>query len=793
MLQNYLLTAFRHLWRHRVFSFLNIAGLAIGFSACFLIFLYVRFEMSYDGFHSKKDRIYRLVCDFRTATDVNQTGLTSPPMAIAAKAEFPEIEAVVRLDPTGTLVRRGETPFQEDGAVYADSDFFNAFDFPLLEGDPGSALKAPSSVVLSQKTAKKYFGISDPLGQHLILGNDGLIATVTGVMKDMPENTQLYADLLISESTNRRLDPNRDRQWGRIGVFSYVLLKPHADPRVLEKKFPAFVEAKDGPEMKEQQMYFALFLEPLKDVYLHSSRMAMAHGSLTNLYIFSLIGIFILLIAGINFVNLATARSLERAREVGIRKVAGAGRLQLTLQFLQESVMLSLIAAGIAVLICGMLLPGFNTLAGKTVSHGLSEHPGNLWMLLAVAISVGLLAGIYPALALSRFRPIKVLTGRFSSSTRGLTLRRSLVVLQFTISIGIIVCTLVVYLQLHFMRRQYLGFDNQQTLVMALHGDPHARVLKNELRRVPGVLSTTASSTIPGAGDAMLLTNIQNRRGEMQTASLEVYFVDADFMRQYAMPIIAGRGFSPDFATDTAKGMILNESAVRLLGYSSPQQAIGARFSQGGREGRIVGVVKDFHTASLHWHINPLCIDLMTDQEGFTVSAKVRTADLPHTIAGIEAIWKKVLPGHPFSYDFADEEFNQQYEPEEQFGKLFLNFAMLAILISCMGLLGLASYTTLRRTKEIGIRKVLGASAASIVRLLSGEFLILVLIALLIATPVCWYLMHGWLHDFYYRIRLSWWIFGLGGGLAMTIALLTVNFQTIRAALANPATVLKTE
>jgi len=792
MLRNYLLTAIRHLWRHRIFSFLNIAGLTIGMSACFLVFLYVRFELSYDGFHSKADRIYRMVTDIKTPNENLPIDITSPPMAINVGQEFPEVEKVVRFSPQSILFRRGEIKFQEDHMAFADSTFFKLFDFPLLRGDAATALKDPWDVVLSETAAKRYFGKQDPIGQHLILTDGNNIGTVTGVMKDMPENTLLKADVLVALTTFKAGDSTYDKDWGNFVVYSYLLLRPGANAGMLEKKFPAFLEARIGSEMQKSQRNYRLSLEPLKDVYLHSHRSLQDEGNIHNVYIFSIIGGFILLIAAINFVNLTTARSTERAKEVGIRKVIGAGRGQLTGQFLGESLVLVFLAFVLSALLITLLIPAFNGLAGKTVSTGLFEHPGQLLALLGIAAGVGLLAGVYPALVLSAFKPIKVLKGRFVGSGKGFLLRQSLVVLQFTISIGIIVATIIIHRQLDYMRNQDLGLNDKQMLMLDTHGDKNRWALKDELLKLPGVNSVSMSSNELGGTHNAAFLQMQNHRGEMQVGIVEFYIVDLDYMPQYGLKMVAGRMFSKEYGTDTTSALIMNERALQLFGYRSPQEAIGKKFMQWGSEGTVIGVVKDFHFTGLQSEIKPFCLRAVPSNAD-QVSVNVRTAHLPETIAAIQKTWSRVIPYRPFDYFFADEYFDRQYKTEEHFGKLFLNFAVLAILISCMGLLGLASYATIQRTKEIGIRKVLGASVAGIVQLLSREFLVLVGIAFLIATPVCWWLMHAWLHDFYYRIAVSWWVFGLGGIMALLIAMLTIAFQAIRAAVANPINSLRHE
>jgi len=793
MLKNYLRTAFRNLWRHKGFSFLNIMGLTIGMSACFLVFLYVKFELSYDDFHSKGDRIYRVVTDINNPTEVLHFSVAAPAMPVAANRDFPEIEKQIRFNPGSVLVRRGDVKIQEDNMAFADSTFFEIFDFPLLKGNPVTALTQPYNVVLSESAAKKYFGSADPMGQHLILTDQSYQGTVTGVMKDMPENSELREDMLVSMFSGAG-DSSRDQNWGGFGSFSYFLLKPNTNPYALEKKFPAFLENHIGKFMKENNQTYTYILEPLKDVYLKSTRGGLASGSLTNVYVFSIVGIFILLIAGINFVNLTTARSTERAREVGIRKVIGAERQQLTKQFLGESVILCLIAFVLSVGLCAVLLPSFNFLAGKTISTGIFNHPSYMLTLLAISVGIGLLAGTYPALVLSAFQPIVVLKGRFATGNRGMLLRKGLVISQFTISIGLIVATLLVGFQLNYMRHQELGFSKDQELVLDTHGDNHRNALKEDIRRLPGVTSVAMSSNTPGNGAMNAYSIIQNQKGEMQVCSPDLFFVDFDYIPQYQVKLVAGRAFSRAFGADTTQAMIINEAAVRMLGYHSPQDAIGRDFSQWGRKGKIIGVVKDFHYQSLQQVIRPLSMRIEPngcDQ----ISVKVQTTNLKKTIADIEHSWHTVIPYRPFSYFFVDEMFDRQYRAEDRFGRLFLYFAVLAIFISCLGLLGLASYSTLQRTKEIGVRKVLGASVGGIVGLLSKDFLVLVGIAFLVATPVSYFLMKGWLDGFAYRISIlgAWWIFLTAGVAAFLIALLTISLQAIRAALMNPVVSLRSE
>lgn len=793
MFKNYLKIAFRNLWRHRVFSFINIMGLTVGMTACFLIFLYVKFELSYDAFNSKADRIYRIVCDIKTPTETLHAGGPSWAVPPNTKDAFPEVEAFTRVLSDEVLVRKGDIKFQQDNAVWADSAFFDIFDFKMIKGNPKTALTDQLSVVFTESTAKKYFGDKDPMGQTLLLTGDALPAKVTGIIKDVPENSQIKADMLLSMSTiTGRFNRNLDSQWGNYGARAYLLLKPHTDPQKLTAKFPAFLEARNGTEMKKLQMYPTLFLEKLRDVYLRSTRDGSNSGNINNVYIFSVIAVFILLIACINFINLTTARSVERAKEVGIRKVVGAAKHQLIRQFIGESVILCLIAFILTVILAALLLPLFNQLAGKKISDTIFYHPTYILLVLFSSVMIGFLAGLYPALVLSSFKPVIVLKGRFATGTRGILLRKGLVVMQFTISIALIISTLVVYNQMKYMRNQDLGFSKDQMMVIDTNGDPGKKAFVQSLTGLPNVKSVALSGSVPGGGNPGAYSEIENKKGDMQIANLDLYFVDFDYVPQYKIKILAGRAFSRDFATDTTQAMILNEAAIKMFGYSSPQQAIGKRFKQWGREGKIIGVMKDFHFRSLQQEIKPLSMRIEPDGCNL-VSVNVAASNLPSTITAIENKWKSLIPNRPFSYFFLDEYFDKQYRSEERFGNLFLNFAVLAIFISCLGLLGLASYSTIQRTKEIGVRKVMGASVSNIVGLLSKDFLKLVLISFFIAGPVAGYFMYKWLQDFAYRVGLNWWVFLVAGMLAVFIALFTISFQAIKAAVTNPVKSLRTE
>ncbi|GAA3514260.1 ABC transporter permease [Aquimarina addita] len=795
MFKNYIKIALRNLWRRRGFSLINIIGLAIGMTAGFLILLYVNFERSYDQFHTKKDRIYRIVSDIKTPSDSFDTSLAAWAVAPTLEKQFPEVEAAVRIMNVSMLVRKDDIKFKETTTFAVDSAFFRVFDFKLIQGDPKTVVKSPFSIVLSETAAKKYFGDQNPIGKSLKIMEEGHIATVTGVMEDMPENSHINADIIFSLTTYTQVlekDSDLDNAWGNYDPASYILVNENTNPDLLQAKFPDFLEKNSGDEMREYKMFVTLFIEPFKDVYLYSTRGGNGSGSITNIYIFSIIAIFILLIASINFINLTTARSVERAKEVGIRKVVGAEKQQLAVQFIGESIIICLIAFLVSILLTTLLLPFFNDMAGKIVSPGIFSTPFHIFTLLLLSLTIGIVAGLYPSFVLSSFKPINVLKGNFSTGTKGVLLRKSLVITQFTISIALIIGTIIIYNQMNYMRNQELGFNKEQLLILETNATESQETLAQAIDNLPGVISTSLGSATPGGGNSSAYSEIQNKKGDLQIANLGLYFVDYDYISQFDLKLLAGRGFSKEFASDSTEAMIVNEETIKLLGYNDPNEAIGAKFKQWGREGQIIGVIKDFHYTSLQEAIQPLTMRIELNHYNKLI-VKVNAENSTRTIASIEKKWQSILPSAPFDYYFLDEYFDRQYRSEERFGNLFLSFAILAILISCLGLLGLAAYSTLQRRREIGIRKVIGASVSGIVNLLSIDFLKLVFIAFIIASPLAWYAMHQWLQDFAYKIDIQWWVFLLAGSSAVCIALVTVSFHALKASLSNPIKSLRTE
>ncbi|WP_119080927.1 ABC transporter permease [Chitinophaga alhagiae] len=796
MVSNYIKIAFRNLWKHKIFSAINIAGLAAGLTACFFILSYVHFELSYDDFHSKADRIVRLSDDVITPTETIANGISVFPAGPAIAQEFPEVETFARTAVTELILTHEDKKFIVPNCLLADSAFFSMFDFRLLQGNAASVLARPYTAVLSVATARKLFGHADPMGKafKVPLEDTTALVTVTGVMDAFPENSQLKADVVVSMSTMSALYANSMTNWTNHSPYTYLLLKPGTDYKTLEAKFPAFLERRIGEMMDKYQMHYTYRLMPLKDVYLNWGYRAYAGitGNKGNVRIFTVVALMILLIACFNFINLSTARAAERAREVGVRKVAGAGQRQLVMQYLGESVMLCLFAFVLSVVLCMLLSPLFNQLAGKTIFHrSLLGNMALLYLFLG-AVVTGLLAGTYPAWVLSSFRPVKVLKGRFTTGKSGVSMRKGLVVAQFTISLALIIATIVVYKQMRFMQQQDLGFQPDQTIVVTTGVIPGAESFRHAVRELPGVLSATRSSSAPGRDHTSAYSEMENVHGDFQQSNIDLYFVDFDFIPQYQLKLAAGRAFSTAFSTDSTQAMMLNEAAVKMLGYASPEAAIGRRFKQWGREGKVIGVLKDFHYHSLQQQIQPLTMRIEPGSWAL-LSVKVEAARFAETLAAVEQTWNRQIAGRPFDYRLLDEGFNRQYQQDERFGSLFFYFSILAIFISCLGLLGLVAYSTLRRAKEIGIRKVLGASASSVMLLLSREFIVLIGIAAVIAIPLVWYGMQQWLNGYAYRTSLSWWVFALAGVFTLVVALATVSFHSLKAAFTNPVRSLQTE
>ena len=809
MFKNYFNVTVRNLIKHKFYSFINILGLTAGVSCFLMILLYVADEVSYDKYHQEADQIYRL--DFLGTINGNtfNTCLSSVPAAEALVNDYPEVKEAVRLRQRSEyLVKKldGEQTFKEQRVVFADSNFFSFFGLPVVQGDPNSMLKGPDKVAISQSTAKKYFGENDPLGQTLVFGNDYKYE-VTGIFADIPRNTHFHFDFMLSMVS---LDESRNKIWMSFNFVTYLRLQEGTSPEVLESKFPALVEKYIGPEVEQfmgmdlesfisagNAAGYSLF--PLKDIHLHSDKLGEleANGDINYVYLFAAIAFFIMLIACINFMNLSTARSANRAKEVGIRKVLGAYRHLLVKQFLVEALVLSCVSFMLAYIVCFILLPSFNELAGKELVYSDLLSLDFIGLMFSLMIVVGLLAGSYPALYLSKFRPSETLKGKVTLGMKSGLIRSGLVVFQFSLSIIMMVGTAVVFDQLAYIQNKKLGFDKDQVLMISdawLMGDK-IEAFKNEVVAGSQVKAGTITSYLPVGTNSNNTIFFEGMDTKNQSHVISNWRVDHDYLSTLGMHIIEGRDFSRDMQSDST-AIILNQAAVREFGFDDP---IGKTISTfGGREEemtiesyKVIGVVKDFHYESLRSTIYPMVLYL-GHSRGY-VSFKLSGNDLNSTLDFIRNKWDEFAPGKPFQYSFMDQRFNSIYEAEQQIGQIFGVFAGLAILIACLGLFGLAAFTSEQRHKEIGIRKVLGASVVGIMSLLSREFLKLVLIAFCIAAPLAYFGMDRWLSDFAYRTDLSLMTFVLSGVLAIAVAWITMSYQTMRAARSNPVNALRSE
>ncbi|GAB5520455.1 MAG: ABC transporter permease [Rhodothermales bacterium] len=797
MFKNYLLVGLRAMRKQKVYTAINVGGLAIGLVCCFYIFLYVQHEGSYDTFYENADRVVRIAEELKTQSETLHQARSSPPMGPAFVADFPEVEAMTRVTFGDGTFRYEDRLYEEKQMFLADSTFFEVMGYPLLLGDAETALVNPYSVVLSESTARKYFDDANPLGETLIDENNEAF-TVTGVVPDVPSNTHFRFEVLISMNT--AFDEFGDDWWFWNAFYTYLLLREPDDLAPLQAKIPSFltrygIAAEQNPD---GMGYATLPLVPLTDIHLTSDRTweIQAGGNLTYLYIFSIVAVFILLIACINFMNLATARSAERAKEVGLRKVVGAHRLQVAGQFQSESLVMTMLAMSLALGLAWALMPVFNTLTGMAFTFGQLMSGSMAWLMLGLVLVVGLLAGSYPAWVLSRFEPSTVLKGTFRRSKQGTRLRQGLVVVQFAISIMLMVGTAVVMQQLDFLQSRNLGYTEDQIIVIDYGYDDKVgqqeRALLDAMLAQQFITHAARSNSVPGDGTGNTFTRVQMGNGKERVASLNIIRTDLHFVDTYGLDVVAGRGISADFPNDTTQSVVLNEAAVRSLGWTIAEQAIGQHLTAWNETREIVGVVADYNYASLHGDIEPLIL-IPTDHGGTYFSLRLRSEDVQAAMASLEVQWAQLVPHRPFEAFFLDTFFNRQYQAEERFASLFRTFAGLAILIACLGLFGLAAFTAEQRTKEIGVRKVLGASVGQILGLLSKEFAVLVGIAFVVATPIVYYAMSEWLTTFAYRTTPDPLLFVGAGLLALIVAGLTISFQAAKAALRNPVDALRFE
>ena len=806
MIRNYIKAAWRNLKHNKIFSFINVFGLSVGLSCCMFIGAYLYQELNYDTYPAQANQIYRVGIHL-----AGNGGATDFPMVDVAvgpgiKNAYPEVIAVTRLErDKPAFIKYNDRQFKEEELALADSNFFAVFSIPLLEGDSKTALTSPNSIVITKAFEKKYFGESPGLNKILAAGS--VLYKVTGVIDKVPDNSHFHADAFISMST--QVTPSTRQTWSNVNFYTYLLLNKNADPKKLEASFPQLVAKYVVPEVQHDMGVslaeaqksvntFVFYLQPLTAIHLHSATKYEfeANGDIHYIYIFSALALFILILACINFTNLSTASSSKRSKEIGIRKVLGSEKDKLVWQFLTESVMLTLLAMLFALGFVYLLLPYFNNLAGKNISMDFFLNYRAIAFEIILTLFVGIIAGIYPAFFLSSFKILSVLKGNGSlkSASKG-TLRSGLIVFQFTISTALIIATFIVFQQLHYMQNVKLGYDKNQVLVLheTYSLGTGIESFKQELLHKNDVVNATISSNVPGSnimtGTEVYAKDIADK-GPRSEIQIGIFNIDDTYIPTLGMKILKGRNFYAGSLADSSS-IIINEAAVQSLGWGNSDPIGKIIIRSGEHHYTVVGLVKDFHYTSAKQKIGPLM--LMYGHDNGSMMVKIKTADVHGLITDIKKQWDSYNTGLPFSYSFLDDQFAQLYSSEEHVGAIFTTFSVIAVIIACLGLFGLAAFMIRQRVKEIGIRKVLGASPQTITMMLSKEFLLLVVIAALIAFPITWYAMDKWLQSFAYRINIQWWVFALAGIIAVVIAFVTISFQAIKAALANPVKSLRSE
>jgi putative ABC transport system permease protein len=810
MFKNYFKTAVRNLWRYKGFSFINIISLTIGIVGCLVIALFVWDEKQYDKFIPGGENIYRVYEERNDNGVVSHAAISSPMFASFLKQQYPEVTTTARILMTTNdkyLVENGEKKNYEPKGWIVDSTFFQIFPLEFLKGDRNTSLNDPNSLVISEELAKRYFGNADPIGKTLKVDKSDMM--VKGVLATLPEHFHLNFQYLMPLSA-AGLPKARMENWTWHQFYTYVKLKPGANVDQLQEKFQSYVKKEIYPTFTQVGSTFLPLFQPLEAIHLKSADFVYdnaVRGNETYVKALSVIALFVLVIACFNFINLATARSFRRAKEIGVRKVIGADRSQLILQFIGETILLSVFSMLLATLATLFIVPWLNEFTSKSIQFNPFTHPLLAFAILATGVVIGILAGIYPALVLSGFQPIKVLKNMKVSASGGASwLRPALVVIQFSLSVLLIVSTLIVYRQTKFLNNKDLGFNKDQVVYFQVRDslESNAKTLetfKSELRNIPDVAAVTSGYGLPGdafAGDGITLPT---KEGEKDYPA-NVFIGDPDYVKTLGLKIIAGRDFSREMSTDEEEAFIINETAVKQWGFGTPEKAIGQPIywnewapkdtTKPVKKGKVIGVVQDFHYKSLHEKVTASAIQLYP-QVTYTVAVKIKAANMQSTLAAIKNKWNQFVSAYPVDYKFMDETYGKMYRSEAKLSDLLWIFTVMAIFIGCMGLFALAAFNAEQRTKEIGIRKVLGANVFSIMGLLSKNFLTLVLIASVLALPVAWWAMNKWLQDFPYRVNISWWVFGIAILAALAIAFITVSFQSVKAAVANPVKSLRTE
>ncbi|MVM34013.1 FtsX-like permease family protein [Spirosoma sp. HMF4905] len=794
MLLNYLKIACRNLWKDKFYSLINILGLTIGVTCGMLLLLYVTDELSYDRYQAKASQIYRIVSHITEPDKDHRMRSTQPPLVKTLKQDYPFVKNYVRFFPYGQVMfRQGEKRFYEDHIYAADSTVFDVFSYKFVEGDPKTALAQPGSVVLTQKAAQKFFGSGSALGQSLQT-NDTTFYKVTGVLEDIPKNSHFTFNGLLSLGSKER----RASEWDGIYIYSYLVLPENFDTKILESKFPEVYDKYMGPIFKRMGIKISYELQPLTSIHLYSNLEGESNGNIGYVYTFSAVAFFMLLLASINYMNLATARSAKRAKEVGLRKVMGSARSRLMAQFLTESVLMTVLALSVSLFLVMILLPFFNSVSGKEIQFRELLRPQYVLIALGIVGFTGFISGSYPAFYLSAFEPATVLKGAFNAKG-GSFFRKSLVVAQFAISLTMLICTWIVYKQLNFMRNHDLGYDQEQVLTIDYRGrQPRQQFnsLRNTLLTNPNILDVaSASAPTSHIGDRTLFT-VESNTG-LKEMGFRPMRVDYDYLKTMGMRLVAGRDFSEKIPADTLNSVIVNQATVQRMGWKEPlgKKVILGSLPQPDQPAQpvaqVIGVVKDFHQQSLYSLIEPMII--LYRPANKVIHIKIRPRDMEKTIAFIGQQWRETYPDRLFEYRFLDQDFELAYEADEIRSRVFTAFSALTILIACLGLFGLATFTTEQRVKEIGVRKVLGASVSSVVVLLSKDFTKLVLFSFPIAIPIAWYSMYTWLQHFPYKTDIGVWVFVAACLLTLLICWTTVIYQSIKAAMTNPVKSLRKE
>ncbi len=793
MFKNYLKIAWRNLWKDKEYSLLNILGLAIGITCSLFLILYVMDELSYDRYNDNADRIYRVSAFIQEPEREMKTANTQYPLGLVLQKDIPEVEQAVRIVLGDELYYKvGEKQFSEDKIYYADKNLFDVFSFPFIEGVSSTALVEPNSIVLTESMAKKYFGSSSVVGRSLRNSRDELFE-ITGVIADIPGNSHFKAEAFISSST---LPKDFANFWGQFGNFyTYVLLKPNANAKDFEAKMLPLYDAYMAEIFEQYNVKIKYGVIPVTSIHLKSDldNEPEETGSMSYIYIFSIVALFMLVIASINYMNLTTARAAGRAKEIGIRKVVGSSRSQLIKQFLLESVLVTAIATILSLLIVILLLPYFNTISGKAITLNSLFEPNILYILAGVVVLVGLLGGSYPAIYLTSTNAIAVLKGKLAKASSNSILRKVLVTTQFTISMVMLICTMVVYNQLDFMRDKDLGFNSDQIISIVIdptqNTDGKLGNYKSEILKRADIGSASIAECTPGKSPDFNLFKVETINGFIEKG-VDVYGVDEDYFNTLGIKVIEGRNFSADIPADTLNNLIVNETMVKAMGWDN---ALGKKITNPGGdfELEVIGVVKDFNQKSLYNAIEPLLLVYRPNASG--LQAKITGGNISRTVSELEGVWQKIFPDTPFQYNFLDQEFNSQYTADQKRGQIFTAFSALTILISCLGLLSLVAFTTQQRRKEVSIRKVVGAKVSNIVFIIAKSFMVLIGISCLLAFPIAYLFMDKWLEVFPYKTDIKASTFLLSALILIMITLITVSFHAVKSALANPVKSLRTE